>query len=147
MKHILFAVAVSILPVSPAGLLGAESRSGAPVAAADVNITITYMGKGSVDASHRLWVWLFSSPDIGPGSMPIAQVSLDKNDAVATFESVTAERVWVAAAFDEKGVMTGSEAPPSGTPVGVYVGSDGTPAPVAAGETAKLRFDDSIRMP
>jgi hypothetical protein len=147
MKHILFAVAVSILPLSPAGLLGAESGAGAPVAAADVTITVTYTGKGTVDSSHQLYVWLFSSPDIGPGSMPIAQVALDKNDTVAKFEGVMADRVWVAAAFDEKGAMTGNEPPPSGTPVGIYLGSDGAPKAVAAGETAKFSFDDSFRMP
>jgi hypothetical protein len=147
MKHILFAVAVSILPVSPAGLLGADSRAAEPLAAAGVNITVAYTGKGTVDASHRIWVWLFSSPDIGAGSMPIAQMSLDTNGAVAAFDGVTAERVWVAAAFDEKGVMTGNEPPPSGTPVGIYVGSDGAPKPLIAGETAKLTFDDSMRMP
>ena len=147
MKHILFAVAVSILPVSPVGLLDAQSHAAAPVAAANVNITVNYTGKGTVDASHRLWVWLFSSPDIGPGSMPIAQVSLDKNDTVAAFEGITTERVWVAAAFDEKGAMAGDAPPPSGTPIGMYVGSDGAPKALAAGETAKLTFDDSFRMP
>ena len=146
MKHILFAVAVSILPVSPAGVLGAGPHAATP-AAANVSITVNYTGKGTVDTSHRLWVWLFSSPEIGAGSMPIAQMSLDKNDAVAAFEAIGAERVWVAAAFDEKGIMTGNEPPPSGTPVGIYVGSDGAPKAVAPGETAKLTFDDSMRMP
>ena len=147
MKHILFAVAVSILPVSPVGLLGAESPATAPVATANVSITVNYTGKGTVDASHRLWVWLFSSPDIGPGSMPIAGLSLDKNDTVAAFEGIATEHVWVAVAYDEKGVRTGNEPPPSGTPVGVYSGTDGAPKALASGETAKLTIDDSFRMP
>ena len=38
-----------------------------------VNVTVKYNGKGGVvDANHRIWVWLFTSPDIGPGSTPIA---------------------------------------------------------------------------
>ena len=146
MKHILFAVAISILPVSPAGLLRAASDAATP-AAANVSVSVSYTGKGTVDTSHRLWVWLFSSPEIGAGSMPIAQLSLEKNDTVAVFEGIAAERVWVAAAFDEKAIMTGNEPPPGGTPVGIYVGSDGAPKSVAPGETAKLTFDDSMRMP
>jgi len=85
-------------------------------AAGAVTVTVNYKGKGTVDASHRVWVWLFNTPDIGPASMPIGQMSVEKNGATATFE-VTDERVWIAVAFDEKGVMTGNEPPPSGTPI------------------------------
>ena len=51
-----------------------------------VKVTVNYKGKGTVDGTHRLWVWLFASPDIGPGSMPIAQGSIEKNGGVATFD-------------------------------------------------------------
>ena len=114
-----------------------------------VKITIKYAGKGTVDGSHRVWVWLFSSPEIGPGSMPIAQTSIDKNGTVAMFDNVAAERVWVAVAFDEQGVMAGDGPPPSGTPIGLYVGSDGAPRAVTPDDTADatLVFDDSMRMP
>lgn len=114
-----------------------------------VKITVKYAGQGTVDGSHRVWVWLFSSPEIGPGSMPIAQTSIDKNGTVAMFDNVAAERVWVAVAFDEQGVMAGDGPPPSGTPIGLYVGSDGAPRAVTPGDTADatLVFDDSMRMP
>ena len=114
-----------------------------------VKITVKYAGKGTVDGSHRVWVWLFSSPEIGPGSMPIAQTSIDQNGTVAMFDNVAAERVWVAVAFDEQGVMAGDGPPPSGTPIGLYVGSDGAPRAVTPGDTADatLVFDDSMRMP
>ena len=36
------------------------------MAAGTVKVTLNYKGKGTVDGSHRVWVWLFTSPDIGP---------------------------------------------------------------------------------
>lgn len=121
----------------------------ARVAVGTVKVTLNYKGKGTVDGSHRVWVWLFTSPDLGPNSMPIAELSVDHNGGVATFEGVSAERVWIAAAFDEQGVMTGNAPPPSGTPVGLYIGGDGIPKGVVPGDTAAavLTFDDSTRMP
>ena len=125
------------------------ASAGARVAAGTVKVTLNYKGKGTVDDSHRVWVWLFATPDIGPGSMPIAELSIDKNGAIATFDGIAEERVWIAAAYDEKGVMSGSAPPPSGTPVGLYVGSDSAPRSVATGDStvAVLTFDDSFRMP
>jgi hypothetical protein len=124
------------------------ASGGARVTAATVKVTVTYQGKGTVDATHRVWVWLFAYPDIGPGSMPIAEVALDKNGGLATFDGIDAERVWIAAAFDESGSMGGNAPPPSGSPVGLYLGTDGAPKSVVPGESAVLlTFDDSFRMP
>jgi len=124
------------------------AATSAPVAAGTVAVKIDYKGKGTIDGSHRVWVWLFGTPDIGPGSMPIAEVSISKNGEVAIFEGVAADKVWIAAAFDEQGVMQGQAPPPSGSPVGVYLGADGAPAGVAPGaRDAVLTFDDSFRMP
>ena len=131
--------------------VAASSRRSPEGAKADgsVKVTVNYKGKGTVDGTHRLWVWLFASPDIGPGSMPIAQASIEKNGGVATFEGVTHERVWIAVAFDELGTMAGGGPPPSGTPVGLYVSRDGMPSSVVPGDStaAVLTFDDSFRMP
>lgn len=125
------------------------ASAGARVAAGPVKVTIHYKGKGTVDGSHRLWVWLFATPDIGPNSMPIAELSVDKNGGTATFDGITSERVWIAVAFDEHGTMTGNAPPPSGSPVGLYVGSDGAPRSVVPGDStaAVVTFDDSQRMP
>jgi hypothetical protein len=135
-----------------AAAAGARSALGAAAlvkAAGTVTVTLTYKGKGTVDGSHRIWVWLFTSPDLGPNSMPIAELSVDSNGGEATFEGISAERVWIAAAFDEQGVMSGNAPPPSGIPVGVYMGSDGAPKSVVPGDaaTAVLTFDDAFRMP
>jgi hypothetical protein len=118
-------------------------------AAGTVKVTLNYKGKGTVDGSHRIWVWLFATPDIGPNAMPIAELTVDKNGGVATFEGISGERVWIAAAFDEQGVMGGNAPPPTGTPVGVFIGADGVPKGVVPGDpaTTVLTFDDSFRMP
>ena len=124
------------------------ASAGERVTAGTVKVMVNYKGKGTVDAKHRVWVWVFNSPDIGPGSMPIAEASIDANGAVATFEGIDAERVWIAAAFDETGSMSGNAPPPSGSPVGIFTGPDGAPKSVVPGEPAVvLTFDDSFRLP
>ena len=113
-----------------------------------VKVTVTYKGKGKVDASHKLWVWLFDTPNIGPGSMPIDQIAIDDNGTDAVFENVAGTKVYVVAAFDEQGAMMGDAPPPAGTPIGMLLGADGTPSSVTPGEKpVVLIFDDSIRMP
>ena len=149
MKHIASPALVIVIAVAASQLtMPVSASAGEKLAAATVNVTVNYKGKGTVDAKHRVWVWLFTSPDIGPGSMPIAETSIDANGAVATFEGVDAERVWIAAAFDENGTMSGNAPPPSGSPVGLLIGPDGAPKSVVPGESAVvLTFDDSFRMP
>ena len=117
-------------------------------AAENVKVTVKYTGKGEVDASHKLWIWLFDTPDLGPGAIPIAEQSLDKNGAIAAFSDVTAKTVWIAVAYDEKGGFTGSAPPPSGSPVALYTEA-GAPTGVTPGEKGEVAvtFDDSFRMP
>jgi hypothetical protein len=146
------------LTIVVAALLANLAQPGAPlnaaplstrIAAGTVKVTIHYKGKGTVDASHKLWVWVFDTPNIGPGAMPIDQVSLDRNGIDAVFEGVAADKVWVAVAFDESGGMTGDAPPPPGTPVGILAGKDGAPVAVMSGskDAVVLTFDDSQRMP
>ena len=58
----------------------AASLNAAPlathVAAGTVKVTVHYKGKGKVDASHKIWVWVFDTPNIGPGAMPSKTASL-----------------------------------------------------------------------
>lgn len=148
---VLLATAVMHLSPALAASAGAPTASGAIAvarAAGTVKVTLNYKGKGAVDAKHRVWVWLFDSPNIGPGAMPIAELSIDANGNVAAFDGIDAKQVWIAAAYDESGTMSGSAPPPSGSPVGVLLSADGTPRSVAPGEDAVgLTFDDSQRMP
>src|SRR5688572_33403715 len=70
------------------------ASAGARVAAGTVKVTVNYKGKGTVDATHRVWVWLFTSSDIEPGSMQIAELSNDAHGELATFVCIDAERWW-----------------------------------------------------
>jgi hypothetical protein len=131
------AVGLSATPLPPGGEI-----------AGTVKVTVKYTGKGQVDATHRLWIWLFDSPDIGPGAMPVAELSLDANGATADFADISSLKVWIAVAYDEQGGFTGSAPPPSGTPIGIYMNANG---PAAASpdtrEAVVVTFDDSQRMP
>jgi hypothetical protein len=150
MKKLIVIAAVSIAIAS--GVMVTTTRLHAAavdrVEAGAVKVTVNYKGSGKVDGSHRVWVWLFDTPDIGPGSMPIDQLSMEKNGDVATFE-VTGNQVWIAVAYDVNGVMTGNEPPPSGSPIGIYSSATGAPEAVTPGAkgAVTVTFDDSQRMP
>jgi hypothetical protein len=150
MKKVLTIVVAALLAnlAQPAASLTAAPLA-TSAAAGMVKVTVQYKGKGKVDASHKLWVWVFDTPNIGPGSMPLDQLALDKNDIEAVFEGVAADKVWIAVAYDETGGMTGDGPPPPGTPIGILAGTDGAPLAVMSGAkgTAVLTFDDSQRMP
>jgi hypothetical protein len=147
MKKVLAVVVVTLLAglAQPAATLNAATT----VTAGNVKVTINYKGKGTVDGSHQIWVWLFDTPNIGPGSMPIDQMSLAKNGGQVEFQGVAPGQVYIAVAFDEKGAMTGDGPPPTGTPIGILADANGQPAGVAPGEKglAVVNFDDSLRMP
>jgi hypothetical protein len=151
MKKVL-TVAFTVLLTAAAAPQGGDLNA-APLAgrltAGTVKVTINYKGKGTVDTSHKLWVWLFDTPNIGAGSMPLDQVALDKNGADAVFENVAGDTVYIAVAFDEKGVMAGDGPPPTGSPIGILAGAGGAPSGVKPGDKAPivLTFDDSFRMP
>ena len=118
-----------------------------PSRAGDVKVTVKYTGKGTVDAGHRLWVWVFDAPQIGPGAIPIAEMSLDKNGDTAAFTNLSAGKVWIAIAFDVAGGFAGAAPPPVGSPVTLYM-EKGMPAAVTPGtDTAvTVTFDDSQKM-
>lgn len=149
MKKVL-TVVVAALMMSGALPLGAstDGPAAARVAAGSVKVTVNYTGKGSVDASHKIWVWIFDTPNIGAGSQPVDQVALDKNGAVAEFANVTPGQVWIAVAFDQQGVMTGNEPPPSGSPISIHA-ENGAPSAVIPGDKAAvtITFDETMRMP
>ncbi len=151
MKNVLTVALTALLAaaVAPTGSALNAAPHATHVTATTVKVTVTYQGKGKVDTSHKLWVWLFDTPNIGPGSMPIDQIALGDNGADAVFENVAGTKVYVVAAFDEQGAMTGDAPPPSGTPIGILMGADGMPGSVTPGDKAAvtLNFDDTIRMP
>ena len=143
---LLASVAVLTLAASPS--ITAEQ---AKPDASGVTVTVKYTGKGTVDATHQLWVWLFDSPEIGPGSIPIAEQPIPKNGGTATFSNVTAKQVYVAVAYDEAGGFGGQAPPPPGSPIALFgsTGPDAPPQAVVPGAqgAVTVTLDDTVRMP
>lgn len=133
-------------PKPAAAKPAATTPAAAKPAATDVAVTLTYKGKGTVDASHQLIAWLFTEPAITSNSRPIATLSTAKNGETLVFKDVGSAPVYVFAAFDSKGGYDGrSGPPPAGIPTALYSKAAKGPATaVKAGEpTVKLTFDDS----
>jgi hypothetical protein len=142
---------VALAALLAVGVVGSSSVSAraASGAAGEVKVTVKYTGKGDVDDRHRLWVWIFDSPNIGASSMPIGETSVDTNGGVAVFDGISASQVWIAAAYDVHGGFAGMAPPPSGSPASTYGMASGAPAPVTPGENGAvtLAFDDTFKMP
>ena len=134
-------------PAKPAATKPAPAKPAATKpAATDIAVTLTYKGKGTVDANHQLIAWLFSDPNITSGSRPVATLSTTKNGETLVFKEVGSAPLYVFAAFDSKGGYDGrSGPPPPGIPTGLYAKvAKGPATAVKAGEPAvKLPFDDS----
>jgi hypothetical protein len=147
-------VQTALIAISAAGFVahGSATASQTKPAANDntVRVTVKYNGKGTVDAMHRLWVWIFAEPDIGANSIPIGEQSLDKNGGTVTFSTGSDKPVYVAVAYDEGGGFAGQSPPPPGSPIGMYgaKGPKDGPEPVTPGPktTVTVSFDDTQRM-
>ncbi len=134
-----------------AALVGAAAAAPAARAGAgELSVTVSYNGKGEVDAKHDIFVFLFDTPNIGAGSRPIATRAVNKNGDAAKFADLSVSPVYVAVAYDETGDYDGfSGPPPPGTPIGIYsTDGKGTPAPVDVTGTAQITmtFADTQRM-
>jgi hypothetical protein len=117
-------------------------------AATDVGVTVTYKGKGPVDAGHKIILFAFADSNITSGSRPVgAPQYASKNGETVTFKNVTSP-IFVFAVYDEKGTYDGvSGPPPAGVPSTIYRKTPkGAPTAVAPGSPAvKFAFDDSER--
>jgi hypothetical protein len=131
------------------GLVAQENQS----TTRTLKLKLSYTGTGTVDEKHKLYVFLFDSPDFIKGEQipPIGAQSASAKSETLTF-TVTTSPVYIVAAYDIAGSYDGqSGPPPSGSPVAVYSTEPGAPAPIKieAGKTAEveLAFDDTIKMP
>jgi hypothetical protein len=118
-----------------------------------LKVKLNYTGAGPVDEKHRIFVFLFDSPDfIQGGAMPTHSQAATAKDGTLTFTDIGHSPVYISAAYDKSGTYDGqSGPPPSGSPLGMYSKTPGVPEPVniKEGETAQieLAFDDSFPMP
>lgn len=133
------AVAVGLL------LQGAPAKAPA-TAASELPVTVTYTGKGTIDASHRVIVFLFADGDITSASRPLDRLYVTKSGETVTFKNVTTP-VYVFALLDTTGGYDGVSAPPpAGVPSATYrKPPKGPPTAVKAGAPIKFTFDDSER--
>jgi hypothetical protein len=115
--------------------------------AGDVSVTVTYTGKGKVDDTHELLVFLFDHPTPTPNSEPLGMQATTKSGGTVTFQNVTADPVYITVVYDEAANYDGrSGPPPVGAPIGSYQ-KDGKPIAVKPGPAAKVKlsFGDGVR--
>jgi hypothetical protein len=141
-------LAAATLAFTTAGLRAEQNPSAADPTR--VSVTVNYTGAGTVDTSHRIWVWLFDNPNIGPDAMPIDERSIAENGGTATFSTI-GPQVYIAVAYDLGGGFVGQAPPPSGSPIALYgmKGPNDPPQPVTPGAkgAVTVTFDDTQRMP
>ena len=118
-----------------------------------LKVTVKYTGAGTVDDIHKLYFFVFDTPDVQSGPMPIGMASTAKNESVVTIDSLSTSPVYVAVVFDSSGTYDGvSGPPPSGSPAAMYMKEQpgvATPVKIEPGQTAEieLSFDDSFKIP
>jgi hypothetical protein len=110
----------------------------------DVTVTASYKGKGTVDPTHEILVFLFDHPTPTADSRPLQFQTITKNGQTVTFKNVTVDPVYVTMVFDEKANYDGNSPPPAGSPVSTY-SKAGKPVPVKPGSKVVASFDDTRR--
>ena len=111
-----------------------------------LQVQIHYTGSGTVDATHKIFVALWDSPDLTGGPPTAVQSTTSKNGSV-TFSDIQKSPVYVSAAYDPSGQWDASAPPPPGSSLGMF--STAPPKPdavnVTPGKVAKvtITFDDT----
>ena len=139
-------VVLALTLITGSGAGRAQDKPSESPGTREVSVTVTYTGKGKVDESHELWVYLFDHPEISGQSEPLAIQPIRKSGGTTTFKSVTADPVYIGVAYDEKGDFDAAGEPPVGTPVVIHA-KEGKTIPVKPGPEAKVKisFDETVR--
>jgi hypothetical protein len=143
--------ATALLLLQPATAQKAPPPKPTPAvkpAATDLAVTVNYKGKGTVDAGHKIVVWIFSDANLTSASRPLDTQVVTKNGDTVIFKNAPATPVYVFAVYDEKGGYDGvSGPPPHGLPASLYRKAPKSPpvAVKAGGPAIKFVFDDSER--
>jgi len=140
---------MTVLPLVAATLLVAQAAAKSPapaVAATDLPVTVSYTGKGTIDANHKLIVWTFTDGNITSASRPTDTKILTKNNETVTFKDVKGP-IYLFAVFDDKGGYDGvSGPPPAGIPATTYKKvAKGPATAVKPGAAVKFVFNDTER--
>lgn len=134
-------------PAPQTGAAAPQKPAAAAAKSADVPVTVTYKGRGIVDATHKIIVWVFTDPNVTSASRPVAHQIVTKNNETVTFKDLGASPAYLFAVYDETGKYDGvSGPPPAGIPSSLYRKTPkGAPTAVAPGAAVKFTFDDSER--
>ena len=142
-----------LLGLAAYGTLAAQDKAPEKASGSRIlKVKLNYNGSGTVDDKHKIVVFVFDSPDFMHGNaMPVgSQSSASKNGSV-TFSDLASSPVYLTAVFDPAGQYDGMSAPPSGSSLGLYGKTPGTPDPVKIdpGDSVEveLAFDDTAKMP
>src|SRR5215471_9500360 len=137
MKHVVFLCA----------FLAAASRAPAQQDLT-LQVQVRYTGSGTVDATHKIFVALWDSPELGE---PTDVKSTTSKTGVVTFSNVKKVPAFVSAAFDPTGQWDASGPPPKGASLGMYSKAPPKPDPIeiTSGKVAKvtISFNDATRVP
>jgi len=118
-----------------------------------LKVKLNYTGSGVVDAKHPIFLFLFDSADFMQGGvMPVGAGSATAKDETVSFPDLDQATIYVVATYDPKGEYDGqSGPPPSGSSMGMYQKTPGTPEPIKLepGKTVEVElvFDDTAKMP
>jgi hypothetical protein len=148
-KYVYFALGMLLV----GALVKASGQAKPEAKTRTLSVKLNYTGAGTVDEKHKIFVFLFDSPEfIQGGALPIGMSAATAKNGTVTFADLTASPVYVATCYDPSGGYDGqSGPPPSGSSMGLYSKSPGKPEPVEieAGKTATVEvpFDDTAKMP
>ncbi len=147
-KYVYLAIGLSVL-----GCLAAQEKAPEKAPAPrTLKVKLNYTGTGTVDEKHKILVFVFDSPDFMQGNaMPVGTEATGSKTGTVTFPDLASSPVYVTAVFDPTGQYEGMSAPRSGSSLGLYGKTPGTPDPIKIepGATAEveLAFDDTAKMP
>jgi hypothetical protein len=146
-------LSVAFLLLSISAMQSGRAQEKPSAAGGSVQVKLHYAGSGRVDEKHKIWVFLFDSPDfVRGGAAPFASKETASKDGTVAFTDVAKATVYVSSVYDPSGQYDGqSGPPPSGSSLGLYSKTPGQPAPVTieGGKTVSVdvAFDDAVKMP
>ena len=168
-------VFVALMAIVVTARASAQNQSKAASAERTLEVKLNYIGAGTVDQTHQIYVMVTDSDPFT--SEVLANVSdkpAGKNetsaagqtrkicyilarqgaaakDQVLTFSGITVSSIYVVAFYDKSGTNDGQSEPASGSPTGLYGTKPGQPDPVKIeqGRTVRIvvTFDDSSTVP
>jgi len=125
----------------------APAPAAASPAEQSLEVSVTYSGKGEVSKQHEITIFLFTDPNIGAGSVPVAVGTVEANGGAFRFSGLP-PMVYIAVVYDDAGSYERQGPPPPGTPVFVHGMAAGAAEGVKPGKDVKVNvtFDDANRM-